>query len=107
MGSMKKKQQKITTIEDLATLMQNEFLVIHEKFREVHEKMDAGFRDVYKKMDTGFRSVNERLDSVEHEVKGLRMEFEDLKLRVDQTAYHFEIQGIEKRLRKLELRFAK
>jgi uncharacterized protein YlzI (FlbEa/FlbD family) len=55
---MKKKLKKVTTIEDLATLMQGEFLVIHEKFAEVHEKMD-----------TGFRRIDEQLDEMRQEIK--------------------------------------
>ncbi len=48
---MKKKVKKITTIEDLATLMQSEFLVIRDQFAGVHEKMDAGFQRVDERLD--------------------------------------------------------
>ncbi|MGB3073367.1 MAG: hypothetical protein WBP40_01460 [Candidatus Moraniibacteriota bacterium] len=86
---MKKKLKKVTTIEDLATLMQGEFLVIHEK------------------MDSGFQRVDERLDEMQQEMRELKRDVEDLKLRMVEVAYRFEVRELEKRIHKLELRLAK
>jgi len=80
-----KKIKKITTIEDLATLMQQEFLSIHEKID--HLSVD--------------------MKSIKSEIKEFRMDLEDLKLRMGETAFHFEIKELEKRLKKLELQLGK
>lgn len=60
-GCMKKKQQKITTIEDLATLMQGEFLVIRERFDGVDQRFDG--------IDQRFDEVDRRFDELEKELK--------------------------------------
>jgi len=87
MSGMKKK--KITTIEDLAVLMQNEFLSIQERFDGV---------------DGRFDQVDEQFDEMKEEIKELRRDIEDLKLRTGEMVFRFEIKEIEKRLRKLELK---
>lgn len=69
------KKKKITTIEGLATLVQGEFLRVHKRF-----------------------------DDLESEIKELRRDVDDLKLRMSEVAYHFEIREIEKRLDRLELK---
>lgn len=71
---MKKKLKKITTIEDLATLMQNEFLVVHGKFDSVDARFDC--------IDARFDRVDERFDSLKEEVKEIRNDLENLKLRM-------------------------
>ncbi len=76
-------------MEDLARMMQKEFLSIKGEFGKVHKRFD--------KMDS-------RFDNFEKEIKRLRQDFEDLKLRQDQAAYGFEIKDIEKRLQKIELK---
>lgn len=81
---MKKKQQKITTIEDLATLMQGEFLTIRERFDEMDKKFTdlrtelreeiGELRIVVNRIDT--RTQNQ-VDVVYEEVTELK---EDVKL---------------------------
>ena len=73
------KKKKITTIEDLAVLMQNEFLSMRGE-------------------------MNERFDRLEKEVKELRRDIDDLKLRVGELASRFEFNELERRLRKVEVK---
>jgi len=80
-----KKIKKITTIEDLATLMQQEFLSIHEKID--HLSVD--------------------MKSIKSEIKEFRTDPENLKLRIGKAAFRFEIKELEKRLKKLELQIGK
>ena len=80
-----KKIKKITTIEDLATLMQQEFLSIHEKID--HLSVD--------------------MKSIKSEIKEFRTDLENLKLRFGEVAFRFEIKELEKRLKKLELQIGK
>ena len=54
---MKKKAKKIMIIEDLATLMQSEFLAMHEK------------------MDAGFLSVDEQLNEIRQEISNVSVKW--------------------------------
>ncbi len=54
---MKKKAKKITTIENLATLMQSEFLAMYEK------------------MDAGFLSVDEQLNEIRQEISNVSVKW--------------------------------
>jgi hypothetical protein len=79
----RKTARKITTIEELARLMQAEFLGMHSEFGQVHK----------------------RFNKLGKEVLELRMEVDDLVLRFDQQKVHpFEIKDLEKRLNKVELK---
>ena len=69
---MKKEPNKKITIEDLAVTVGNGFSDVHEKFKEVHEKMDKGFADV----NLSLGQIKSRLTSVEDNQL-------DLKLRMD------------------------
>ena len=93
---MVKKLQKITNIEDLATLMQGEFLTIYEK-------MDDGFTGVNGRLD----KVESRLDNIERELREIKMDLEDMKLRYADVAFRFELREMEKRIERLELGLAK
>lgn len=73
------KKKKITTIEDLAVLVQEEFLA-------VRKEMNIGFKEL------------------KAEIQAIKADLEDIKLRMGEMAFRFEIQDIEKRLRKLELK---
>jgi predicted nucleic acid-binding Zn-ribbon protein len=100
---MAKKLKKITTIEDLATLMQQEFLDIHEKvgdgFLRVESRLD--------KVESCLDNVESRLDTIEQELRELKMDLEDMKLRYADVAFRFELREMEKRVQRLELKLAK
>lgn len=71
---MKKKRQPITTIEDLATLMQGEFLVIHDRF--------DGLRTELKGEINGLRTelkgeISELRTELKEEVSELREELKE------------------------------
>lgn len=67
--------KKETTIDELATMVQKGFV-------EITEKMDKGF---------------ERLDK---DNKLIRQDIEDVKLRLDNVAYRFEMKEMEERFEK-------
>lgn len=54
----------------------------------------------------GFDGVDERFDKIERQLKNFReknsLEHEDIKLRLSQVAYRFELEEIDKRLKKVE-----
>ena len=77
-----RRNKKISTIEDLAALVQQEFLAVQKEFLVVHKK----------------------LDNLRKEVLEIKADLENIKLRIGEMAFRFEIQGIEKRLKQLELK---
>lgn len=78
---MKKKQQAITTIEGLATLMQGEFLVIHDKFAELRTELKGeinGLRTELKGEISELRGeVNELREELKEEIHELRTELKE------------------------------
>jgi hypothetical protein len=79
------KKRKITTIEGLAIMMQKEFLTINDRFNQT---------------DKNFGKLG-------RETKEIRIDMEDLKMRMGEVAFRFEIKELEKRIRKLELLYSK
>lgn len=69
-----------SSVEWLATITQKQLLEIKGEFAKTHKSFD----------------------NLEKEIKTIRREFEDLKLRQDQVAYRFELKSIEKRIYRIE-----
>lgn len=65
--------KKISTIEDLAIMLQDEFASFHKRF-----------------------------DSLTDEILTIKIDIEHLKSTQANVAYRFEIEGLEKRLEKVE-----
>ncbi|MBN2198018.1 hypothetical protein JW698_02400 [Candidatus Wolfebacteria bacterium] len=74
------KKKKITTIEDLATIVQREFLFIRGEFA----------------------TVNKKLEKMQNEILEIKSDINDLKLRMGKMVFGFEFRDIEKRVKKLE-----
>ena len=74
--------KKLTTNEDLARMVKR------------------GFDNVDKKFD----DVDKRFDDVDKRFHTLEQGQEDIKLRLDNVAYRFELQDLEKRVEKMELK---
>jgi len=78
---MKKKTQKNKmTLDNLAAIVQGEFLQVGKKFNVLENRFD----NLEKKVDDGFSNINARLDMIDRDIKGfVRYEdFEDLMARV-------------------------
>ena len=73
------RKKKINTIEDLAILVQGEFLT-------TRKEMEFGFKEL------------------KNEILEIKSDLEDLKLRMGEVAFRFEIGDMEKRLRRLEIK---
>ncbi len=87
------KNKKIT-IDDLARMVQKGFKDVDAQFEKVDtqfEKVDARFESV----DAQFKGVNVRLGNLESGV-------EEIKLKLDNVPYSFELNAIDNRLKKVE-----
>jgi len=75
-----------------------------KEFNNLGRMIKKGFDDVDKRFD----GVYKRFDGVEVRLDNLEKGQEEIKLRLDQVAYRFELQDMEKRfekrLRKVELK---
>jgi len=76
------RKKKITTIEDLGILIQGEFL----------------------NMDGQLKEIRADTKSLKLEIAELRNDINDIKLRMGEVAFRFEISDMEKRLRRLEIK---
>lgn len=76
-----KKNKKITTIENLAIMIQGEFTAIQKRFDKVDKDIAV----------------------LKAEVSSIKYDLEDLKLKESQVAFRYEIQNLEKRLKKVEI----
>ena len=85
------KKRKIKTIEDLGILVQQEFLTVNEKLKGLKGEVQQEFL-----------TVNEKLKDLKNEILEIKSDIDDIKLRMGEMAFRFEIQDIEKRLKKLE-----
>jgi len=68
------------TLDNLAAIVQGEFLQVGKKFNVLENRFD----NLEKKVDDGFSNINARLDMIDRDIKGfVRYEdFEDLMARV-------------------------
>ena len=76
------RKKKINTIEDLGILIQGEFL----------------------NMDGQLKEIRADTKSLKLEIAELRNDINDIKLRMGEVAFRFEISDMEKRLRRLEIK---
>jgi hypothetical protein len=83
--------KKNITINDVAKSVDGVASTLDDLARSVKE----GFDGVSKSMKSGFEAVDKRLIALETGQ-------EDIKLRLDNVAYRFEIVEVQKRLKALE-----
>lgn len=91
---MKKKAKKIkkvreVTNENLAIMIGKEFLIVGKRF---------------KNMDSRFNKLDKDLGSIREEIVCLRADTDEIKNQLGSMAYRFEIQGIERRLKRAEIK---
>lgn len=65
--------------------------------------VQRGFVSVEKRLD----GVDERLDGIDKRMDTLEHGQEDIKLRLDNVAYHFELKQLETRVSVLERKITK
>lgn len=96
---MIKKKKKEVTLADLAGMVQRGFVGVDARL----DKVDARLDTVDKRMD----GVQEKLDGMDKRMDTLEHGQEDIKLRLDNVAYHFETKRLEERVTSLERKMAK
>ena len=92
---MKKKNPK-TTLDSLARMVKGGFDGVDEGFKKVDKRFD--------KVDKRFDKVDKRFDKVEVRLGNLERGQEDIKLRLGNTAFQFDVDNLKKRVRKIEFK---
>ncbi len=98
-----KPQQKGMSVEQLARVMQNEFLGVHSEFSNVHKRLD--------RMDAEFAHVHKRLDTVERDISEMKKNTSELFTKLDEFISLYkdtkqELTVVIKQLKRLEERVA-
>lgn len=94
---MKKGKQNIT-LEVLATKMDAGFKQVNERF----DKVDKKFYQVNENHESLARMVAKGFEEVDSRFVTLERGQEEIKLRLDNVAYKFEVVDLEKRVGRLE-----
>jgi len=79
--------KKKISIDDLAVMINRGFEAVDKRFDELDER---------------FKAVDSRLDAVEKRLGLVETGQEDVKLRISEVAYRFELNQLEKRMEVLE-----
>lgn len=77
---MKKKLKKSTSLDDLAIMVAN------------------GFSDIDGKFSKRFDGMDKRMDGIDKPMKGLEDGQKQIKLRLDNVAYRFELVELQRRV---------
>ncbi|MFH1611669.1 MAG: hypothetical protein ABH887_00100 [bacterium] len=78
-----------------------------KEFELLGRMIKKGFDDVDKRfigVDKRFDGVDKRFDRVEARLDNLENGQEEIKLKLDNTAYRFELEDLKKRVKKTELK---
>lgn len=93
-------------IEALAGMVQRGFSDLGSEIKDVkhgQKNLETRFDGV----ETRLEGVETRLDGVEKRLKSVEVGQEDIKLRLDNVAYHFELKQLDERVTSLERKMAK
>jgi chromosome segregation ATPase len=105
----KRKVKKISTIDGLARLMQEEFLSVHGEFSNVYKRMDTEFVNVHKRMDAEFTNVHKRIDTLEGDIRDIKESSSELFTKLDEFISLYretkqELTLLARQFRRLEAR---
>jgi len=99
---MPKKTPKKITLENLAKKMDEGFKKadqkIDEKIDQLALAVKSGFDEVDKRFDENTKQHQQIFDRIDNLEQG----HEEIKLRLDGVAYHFEVQELDRRLKRVE-----
>ena len=86
---MAKKINKNITLDDLAGMVKRGFDGVDKRFDRVDKRFDENTKE--------HRQIFQRLDNLDNGM-------EEIKLKLDQVAYRFEVQELDKRLKRVEIK---
>jgi len=93
-------QENTTKQKDTDELLERLALAVHKGFEAIDEK----FEKIEKKINQGFKEVDQRFDKVDERLDLIKNDVLDIKLRLDNCAYTFEVRENTKRIENLEVK---
>lgn len=90
--------KKITTNDDLAIMIKKGFEGVDKRFGETDKKIDNLSIELIK----GFEENTKEHQQIFNRLENLERGHEEIKLKLDQVAYRFEIEELDRRLKKVE-----
>jgi uncharacterized coiled-coil DUF342 family protein len=107
-------KKKISTVEDLAIAMKNGFSEVHQEFSEIHKEFEGvhkefegvhkEFKEIHKEIEGLALMTQKEFSRIYAEILNIKSDLEDIKLRMGEMAFRFEIQDLERRLKKVEIK---
>lgn len=79
--------------------------ILTENNQTLLEKVDEKFDELAGMVKEGFDSIGNRMDSMENRMGTLERGQEEIKLKLDNVAYRFEIIELQRRVEILEKKF--
>jgi regulator of replication initiation timing len=70
-----------------------------KEFENLARMIKVGFDETAKKAE-----VDEQFEQLKEEILGIKADLEDIKLRMGEMVFRFEIRDFEKRLKRLEIK---
>lgn len=86
---MKKETKKNVSLDDLAVMVKRGFDGVDKRFDGVDKKFDG---------------VDKKFDKVEKRLENLEQGQEEIKLKLDRVAYRFEVEELDRRVKRIETR---
>lgn len=94
--------KKKMTIEDLAGITRKGFEKADKQFERLDRKTDKKINELARMTAKGFANVDKRLGQMQEGLELLEAGQEEIKLRLDNVAYRFELKELEQRVFILE-----
>lgn len=78
--------------------------ITNEGLARMIKKGFDGNDERFEKIDNKFEKVDKKFDKVDSRLENLEKGQEEIKLKLDQAAYRFEVEYLKKRVKKIEFK---
>ena len=96
---MSKKTPKKITLEDLSEKIDNGFKKVE---KDTSQKIDEKIDQLALAVKNGFDENTKQHQQIFNRIDNLEQGQEEIKLKLDQVAYRFEVQELDRRLKRVE-----
>ena len=95
----KKVDKQFEKVDKQFEKVDKQFANVDKQFANV----DKQFENLAVNIQKEFLLINGKLDKLQNEVNSIKYDLEDLKLKIGQSAFRYEIENLEKRLKIVEI----
>lgn len=110
----KRRVKRVSTVDGLARLMQEEFVGVHGEFSRVHKRIDTlegGVQEKFAGVHAEFSRVHKRIDTLEGSLRDMKESASELFAKLDEFISLYrdtkqELTVLARHFRRLEARVA-